>query len=102
MRFIKPKKGFRLSRNLGLLLFSTAVISGSLSTDNKAYGLEAFVKIIPDNMVVVNDKMCEIHPHVTGHIPAHMSLLFNNKTEPVKRAYGKEYWYGKHYRSRQR
>ena len=41
MRFIKPKKGFRLSRNLGLLLFSTAVISGSLSTDNKAYGLEA-------------------------------------------------------------
>ncbi len=41
MRFVKPKKGFRLSRNLGLLLFSTAVISGSLSSDNKAYGLEA-------------------------------------------------------------
>ena len=40
MRFIKPKKGFRLSKNLGLLLFSTAVLSGSLS-DNKAYGLEA-------------------------------------------------------------
>lgn len=70
--------------------------------NDKAYGLEAFVKIIPDNMVVVNDKMCEIYPHVTGHIPAHMSLLFNNKTEPVKRAYGKEYWYGKHYRARHR
>ena len=70
--------------------------------NDKAYGLEAFVKIIPDNMVVVDDKMCEIHPHVTGHIPAHMSLLFNNKTEPVKRAYCKEYRYGKHYRSRQR
>ena len=41
MRFVKPKKGFRLSKNLGLLLFSTAVISGSLSSDNKAYGLEA-------------------------------------------------------------
>lgn len=48
---------------------------------------EAFVKIIPDNTVVVNDKMCEIHPNVTGHIPSHMSLLFNNKTEPVKHAY---------------
>lgn len=57
--------------------------------NDKAYGLEAFVKIIPDNMVVVNDKMCEIHPHVTGHIPAHMSHLFNNKTEPVLRAYRK-------------
>ncbi len=54
---------------------------------DKIYGLEAFVKIIPDNQVVVNDKMCEIYPHVTGHIPAHMSLLFKNKTEPVKRAY---------------
>lgn len=61
---------------------------------DKIYGLEAFVKIIPDNQVVVNDKMCEIYPHVTGHIPAHMSLLFKNKTEPVKRAYYK------HYRSR--
>ena len=69
---------------------------------DKDYGLEAFVRIIPDNTIVVNDKLCEIHPRVTGHIPAHMSLLFNNKTEPVKRAYGKEYWYGKHYRSRNR
>ena len=63
---------------------------------------EVYVKKIPSNTIVVNDKMCEIHPQVTGHIPAHMSLLFNNKTEPVKRAYGKEYWYGKHYRSRNR
>lgn len=59
--------------------------------NDKDYGLEAFVKIIPDNMVVVNDKMCEIHPHVTGHIPSHMSLLFNNKTEPVKQAYYKHW-----------
>lgn len=58
---------------------------------DKIYGLEAFVKIIPDNTIVVNDKMCEIHPKVTGHIPAHMSLLFNNKTEPVKRAYGQRH-----------
>lgn len=63
--------------------------------NDKNYGLEAFVKIIPGNMVVVNEKMCEIYPHVTGHIPAHMSLLLKNKTEPVKCAYGK------HYRSRQ-
>lgn len=59
--------------------------------NDKDYGLEAFVKIIPDNTVVVNDKMCEIHPNVTRHIPAHMSLLFNNKTEPVKSAYIKRY-----------
>lgn len=59
--------------------------------NDKDYGLEAFVETIPNNTVVVNDKMCEIYPHVTGHIPAHMSLLFKNKTEPVKRAYYKYY-----------
>jgi len=59
--------------------------------NDKDYGLEAYVKIIPDNQVVVNDKMCEIYPHVTGHIPAHMSLLFKNKTEPVKCAYSRHY-----------
>ena len=57
---------------------------------------EVYVKKISNNTVVVNDKMCEIHPHVTGHIPAHMSLLFNNKTEPVKHECSK------HYRSRNR
>lgn len=51
----------------------------------------ALVQIIPNNTVVVNDKMCEIHPQVTGHIPAHMSLLFNNKTEPVRRAYSQRH-----------
>lgn len=57
---------------------------------------EVYVKKIPSGTIVVNDKMCEIHPDVTGHIPAHMSLLFNNKTEPVKNACVK------HYRSRKR
>ena len=52
---------------------------------------EVYVKKIPSNTVVVNDKMCEIHPQVTGHIPAHMSLLFNNKTEPVRCAYGQRH-----------
>ncbi len=43
MRYIKPIKGFRFSRNLGLFLFSTAIISGQLvaNENNKAYGLEA-------------------------------------------------------------
>ena len=62
--------------------------------NDKNYGLEAFVRTIPDDMVVVNENMCEIYPQVTRHIPAGMSLLFNKKTEPVKRAYGKEYWHG--------
>ena len=50
---------------------------------------EVYVKTIPNYVTVVNKKMCEIHPQVTGHIPAHMSHLFNNKTEPVLRAYRK-------------
>jgi hypothetical protein len=62
---------------------------------DKDWGLEAFVKIISDNTVVVNDKMREIHPKVTGRIPAHMSVLFKNKTEPIKRAYSKGFWYKK-------
>ncbi len=53
---------------------------------------EVYVKEIADNTIVVNDKLCEIYPKVTGHIPAHMSHLFNNKTEPVLRAYHKHYW----------
>ena len=52
---------------------------------------EAYVEEIPEDTIIVNDKMCEIYPNVTGHIPAHMSLLFNNKTEPVKRAYGQRH-----------
>lgn len=55
--------------------------------DNK----EVYVKKIPSDTIVVNDKMCEIHPRVTGHIPAHMSLLFNNKTESVRRAHGQRH-----------
>lgn len=52
---------------------------------------EIYVKEIPSSAIVVNDKMCEIHPQVTGHIPAHMSLLFKNKIEPVRRAYGQRH-----------
>ena len=55
--------------------------------DNK----EVYVKTIPNYVTVVNDKMCEIHPQVTGHIPAHMSLLFKNKIEPVRCAYGQRH-----------
>ena len=50
---------------------------------------EVYVKEIAGNTIIVNDKLCEIYPKVTGHIPAHMSHLFNNKTEPVLRAYRK-------------
>ena len=52
---------------------------------------EVYVQTIIDDVIVVNDKLCEIYPKVTGHIPAHMSHLFNNKTEPVLRAYRKGY-----------
>ena len=50
MRYVKPLKGFRLSKNLGILLFSTAVLSGQLGTLDKAYGLEA-PKIPPSVML---------------------------------------------------
>ncbi len=54
MRFVKPLKGFRISRNLGILLFSTAVISGQLPFENIAYGLEA--PIIPPSVVLASTK----------------------------------------------
>jgi hypothetical protein len=41
MRFVKPSKGFSLSKNLGMLLFYTAVVSGSLSCSKEVYALEA-------------------------------------------------------------
>ena len=57
MRFVKPKKGFRLSKKLGLLLFSTAVISGTLSSNNKAYGLEA--PSMPPSVLMASAKNAE-------------------------------------------
>ncbi len=41
MRFVKPSKGFSLSKNLGMLLFYTAVVSGSLTCSKEVYALEA-------------------------------------------------------------
>ena len=50
MRYVKPIKGFRFTRNLGVLLFSTAVISGQFVAGNKAYGVEA-PKLPPTFMI---------------------------------------------------
>lgn len=46
---------------------------------------EAYVEKIPNDTIVVNDKLCQIYPEVTGHIPTYMSLLFQKKIEPLKR-----------------
>ena len=51
----------------------------------------AFVKPILYNTIIVNDKLCEIYPKATKHIPSHMSHLFNNKTEPVKQSLKQKY-----------
>lgn len=45
---------------------------------------EAFVEEIPNGTIIVNDNICQIYPEITKHIPAYMSYLFKNKTEPVK------------------
>lgn len=46
---------------------------------------EAYVEKIPKDTIVVNDKLCQIYPNVTGHIPTAMSLLFQKKRESLKR-----------------
>lgn len=88
MRFIKPKKGFRLSRNLGLLLFSTAVISGSLSTDNKAYGLEA--PSMPPSVLMASAKNTDsnssskaVKPSEKKDVKAEKALTSNKEVKPV-------------------
>lgn len=50
MRFVKPLKGFRFWKTLGMLFFSAAVLTGSLSSGNKAYALEE--PILPPTMMM--------------------------------------------------
>ena len=50
MRFVKPLKGFRFWKTLGMLFFSAAVLTGSLSSGNKACALEE--PILPPTMML--------------------------------------------------
>ena len=88
MRFVKPKKGFRLSKNLGLLLFSTAVISGSLSSDNKAYGLEA--PSLPPSVMMASAKNGEtnssnkvVKPSEKKDVKTEKALASSKEVKPV-------------------
>ena len=88
MRFIKPKKGFRLSKNLGLLLFSTAVLSGTLS-DNKAYGLEA--PSLPPSVMMASAKSSEsnssskvVKPTEKKDVKVEKASASTNKDKEVK------------------
>ena len=64
MRYVKPIKGFRFSRNLGLLLLSTAVFSGQFMVGNKAYGLEA--PIMPPSFMMTSAKNVETESDVSS------------------------------------
>ncbi|MBP5468872.1 MAG: hypothetical protein J6Z11_06460, partial [Candidatus Riflebacteria bacterium] len=64
MRYIKPIRGFRFSRNLVLLLLSTAVFSGQFMVGNKAYGLEA--PIMPPSFMMTSAKNVETESDVSS------------------------------------
>ncbi len=48
--------------------------------DNKG---GVYVKILPPDTEVVNEKLCLINPETTGHIPSRMAELFRQKTAPI-------------------
>lgn len=78
MRFVQPKKGFRLSKKLGLLLFYTAVVSGSLSSCNKACALEA--PSMPPSVMMASANNGETNKVVK---PSEKKVVKAEKSSPV-------------------
>ena len=50
MRFVKPLKGFRFWKTIGMLFFSAALLTGGLSSGNKACALEE--PVLPPTMML--------------------------------------------------